>query len=196
MEDRHPGSSERQRHMSKRNSIMQPITHTTTNTQIAVCAAALYYRDGAPPALCERLITTCLHIDSLPDDDEALTQQALIQAHETWDRLDVYLARVIASRTRKLQCEREAARDSRAGDDALHAAGLRVISVVGTVALVGRDNHLPQRIQMQDIEAAASQPETGDGRPQVYRALLRQARAMQSAQVTALKQQGWQSWEL
>ena len=69
--------------MSKRNSIMQPITHTTTNTQIAVCAAALYYRDGAPPALCERLITTCLHIDSLPDDDEALTQQALIQAHET-----------------------------------------------------------------------------------------------------------------
>lgn len=78
------------------------ITADTTDRQIAVRAAAAYYPEGAPPALCERLVLHCEHLAPLRDGDPA-AGQAMRQAREVFDRLTWKLALSIAAHVREMR---------------------------------------------------------------------------------------------
>lgn len=94
----------------------KPTAADTTDRQIAVRAAALYYADGAPPERCEHLLMLCEWIDA--QRDEVGIQQALRSASDSYARLDLSLARGIASTARNLREGRSMARRRRALADA------------------------------------------------------------------------------
>lgn len=96
------------------------ITADTTDRQIAVRAAGIYYPDGAPPERCEHLLMHCEWIEA--QHDEPLIQQALRTARDSYGRLDVGLARSIAAMARKLREERARARRTHALSEAGHIA--------------------------------------------------------------------------
>ncbi|NCA72652.1 MAG: hypothetical protein EOM91_21870 [Sphingobacteriia bacterium] len=95
---------------------MTATTADTTDRQIAVRAANIYYPDGAPPERCEHLLMQCEWIDA--QRDEPLIEQALRTACDSYGRLDVRLARSIAAAARDMRDERARARRARALSEA------------------------------------------------------------------------------
>ena len=91
-------------------------TADTTDRQIAVRAAALYYADGAPPERCEHLLMHCKWIDA--QRDEPAIEQALRTARDSYGRLDRAMARAVAAAARSMREERAKARRRRALADA------------------------------------------------------------------------------
>ncbi|HEX5444058.1 MAG TPA: hypothetical protein VFW87_09530 [Pirellulales bacterium] len=89
------------------------ITAATTDRQIAVRAAAIYYADGAPPVLCERLVAVAKHLDSMPEGNWPESVQARRQAKESFDRLDGDMARRIVDAAKSMDAERARARRQR-----------------------------------------------------------------------------------
>lgn len=98
----------------------KPTTADTTDRQIAVRAAGIYYPDGAPPERCEHLLMHCEWIDA--QRDEPVIEQALRAGRESYGRLDARLARSIADAARKMREARSQARRSRSLAQARRAA--------------------------------------------------------------------------
>jgi hypothetical protein len=97
---------------------MTNINADTTDCTIAVRATASYYPNGAPPALCQRLLGVAESLDRLPEGGWPETVQGWRQAREMFDRLDISQVRRIVREARRMRRQRDQAQYQRSLSDA------------------------------------------------------------------------------